>query len=190
MREIARIVRFTRSLWRYYLGISVFTILLAGMSQLQPLFTKGAIDQITNGLGHGHTDVKLVGIFAILIFVTDVAQTFFSNIAGYIGDMMSAKLQKDFSVRYYEHLLELPQSYFDTELTGKIVNRMSRGINQIGDFMQMLSNNFLQFIFSTVFSLLIVAYYSWQVALMLFLLYPIFILFTAKSSKSLTKSPR
>jgi ATP-binding cassette subfamily B protein len=183
MREIARIVRFSRSLWRYYLGISVFTILLAGMSQLQPLFTKGAIDQITNGLGHGHTDVKLVGLFAVLIFVTDVAQTIFSNIAGYIGDMMSAKLQQDFSIRYYEHLLELPQSYFDTELTGKIVNRMSRGINQISDFMQMLSNNFLQFIFSTVFSLIIVAYYSWQVAVMLFLLYPIFILFTAKSSK-------
>ena len=33
--------------------------------------------------------------------------------------------------------------------------------------MQMFSNNFLQFIFSTVFTLIIVAYYSWPVALML-----------------------
>ena len=183
MKELARIVRYTGSLWRYYVVISIFTILLAGMSQLQPLFTKGAIDQITKALGHGNANVKLVAIFAILIFITDVAQTFFSNIGGYFGDMMSIKLQKLFSLRYYEHLLSLPQYYFDTELTGKIVNRMNRGIGQIGDFMQMLSNNFLQFVFSTVFSLIIVALYSWPVALMLLSLFPIFILFTTKASK-------
>ncbi len=183
MKEIIRIVKFTGSLWRYYIVISVFTILLAGMTQLQPLFTKGAIDQITKAIGHGHANVKLVAIFAILIFVTDVAQTFFSNIGGYFGDMMSVKLQQVFSSRYYEHLLSLPQYYFDTELTGKIINRMNRGIGQIGQFMQMLSNNFLQFVFSTIFSLIIVALYSWPVALMLFALFPIFILFTTKSSK-------
>ncbi|MGD0284625.1 MAG: ABC transporter ATP-binding protein, partial [Candidatus Saccharimonadales bacterium] len=187
MKELIRIVKYTGSLWRYYVVISLFTIFLAGMSQLQPLFTKGAIDQITKAFGHGNANVKLVALFAILIFVTDVAQTFFSNIGGYFGDMMSIKLQRLFSLRYYEHLLSLPQYYFDTELTGKIVNRMNRGIGQIGDFMQMLSNNFLQFVFSTIFSLIIVALYSWPVALMLFALFPIFILFTTKSSKKWQK---
>jgi ATP-binding cassette subfamily B protein len=183
MKDLLRIIRFTGALWRYYVVIAVFTIFIAGLSQLQPLFTKGAIDQVTNIIGHGHADVKLVALYAVLIFVTDVGQTFFSNISGYFGDMMSTKLQQLFSQRYYTHLLSLPQGYFDTELTGKIVNRMSRGISQIGDFMQMLSNNFLQFVFSTIFSLLIVAYYAWPVALMLFSLYPIFILFTMKTSK-------
>jgi ATP-binding cassette subfamily B protein len=178
MREIWRIIRFTKSLWRYYLGISVFTILLSIMSQLQPLFTKGAIDQMTGA----HTDVKLVAFYAILIFITDVGQTFLSNIGGYIGDVMAMKQRKILSERYYQHVLSLPQSYFDTELSGKIINRMSRGIDQVTNFMQMLSNNFLQFIFSTIFTLIIVAFYSWQVALMLLLLYPVFIGLTAKTS--------
>ncbi|HEY1835537.1 MAG TPA: ABC transporter ATP-binding protein [Candidatus Saccharimonadales bacterium] len=182
MREIWRIVRFTKSLWRYYVGISAFTILLSVMSQLQPLFTKGAIDQITKLTGGGHANVKLVAIFAVLIFLTDVAQTFLNNIGGYLGDLMAIKQQKILSERYYEHVLSLPQAYFDTELTGKIINRMNRGIGQVSNFMQMLSNNFLQFIFSTIFTLIIVAFYSWQVALLLFLLYPIFIVLTAKTS--------
>lgn len=155
---------------------------MAAMSQLQPLFTKGAIDQITNLLHGGKANVGLVALFAILIFLTDVGQTLLSNIGGYYGDMLAVKLQRFMSLRYYEHLLSLPQSYFDMELSGKIINRMNRGINQITDFIQMLSNNFLQFIFSTVFSLLIVAYYAWPVALMLLLLYPIFIILTAKTS--------
>jgi ATP-binding cassette subfamily B protein len=182
VKQIWRIIRFTGSLWRYYVAISVFTILLAGMNQVQPLLTKGAIDQITKLLGGGHADVKLVAIFAFVIFLTDFAATIFSNISGYIGDLLSVKLEKIMSERYFAHLLKLPQSYFDTELTGKIINRMSRGINQISSFMQMLSNNFLQFIFSTIFSLAIVFYYSWQVGLMLSLLYPIFIWLTTRTS--------
>ncbi len=178
MREIWRIIKFTKSLWRFYVGISVFTILISVMTQLQPLFTKGAIDQMTSG----HPDVKTVALFAILIFLTDIGQTLLSNVGGYIGDVMAIKQRKILSERYYEHVLSLPQSYFDTELSGKIINRMSRGIDQVTNFMQMLSNNFLQFIFSTIFTLVIVAFYSWQVALMLLLLYPIFIGLTAKTS--------
>jgi ATP-binding cassette subfamily B protein len=139
------------------------------MSQLQPLFTKGAIDQITKLSGGGHVNVKLVALFAVLIFVTDVLTTVMSNVGGYLGDIMAAKLQQNLSQRYYEHLVSLPQRYFDTELSGKIINRMNRGISQIANFMQVVSNNFLQFLFSTVFSLIIVAYYSWQVAVMLLL---------------------
>ena len=96
--------------------------------------------------------------------------------------MMSIKLDKLMSQRYYDHLLTLPQSYFDSELTGKIINRMSRGINQISNFVQMFTNNTMQFIFSSIFSLVIVAFFSWQVALMLLSIYPIFIFLTTRTS--------
>lgn len=182
MKYIWRIITTTKELWRYYLAVSLFTIILAAMTQIQPLLTKSAVDQITKLIGGGQANVSFVAFLAFLIFLTDVGQTLFSNIGGYLGDMLMINLKQRLSERYYEHLLSLPQKYFDTELSGKIINRMSRGIQQIGDFMQMMSNNFLQFIFSTIFSLVIVAMYSWQVALMLFALYPIFIWMTARTS--------
>src|SRR5690606_34132774 len=52
---------------------------------------------------------------------------------------------------------------------------------------QMMSNNFLQFIFTTVFSLVVVAIYSWEVALMLFTLYPIYVYLTFRSSSTWQK---
>ncbi len=182
MKDIWRIIRFTKNLRKYYAIISVSTIFLAVMSQLQPIFTKVAIDQITHGLGGGTTNITTVAWMAAAIFLTDLGQTLLSNYSGYWGDVMSAKLQKHLSERYYEHLLSLPQAYFDQELSGKIINRMNRGISQISNFMQVLSNNFLQFLFSTILSLAIVAYYSWQVALMLLTLYPIFIYLTTRTS--------
>ncbi len=183
MRDIWRIVRFTKNLRGYYVAISLFTILLAGMSQLQPLFTKGAVDQIGRTLHGGHANITVVAVFALAIFLTDVSQTLLSNVSGYLGDVLSAKLQRELSRRYFEHVLSLPQGYFDRELTGKIINRMNRGISQISTFVQAVSNNFLQFLFSTVFTLIIVAMYSWQVALMLLALYPIFIYLTMLTSQ-------
>src|SRR5438270_771488 len=119
------------------------------MSQMQPLLTKAAIDEITKLVHGGHADITLVAIFALLLFLTDVAGTLLSNFGGYIGDMLSIKLQRFMSERYYQHVLSLPQKYFDAELSGKIINRMNRGISQVANYIQVVSNNFLQFIFST-----------------------------------------
>ncbi len=152
------------------------------MTQFTPLLTKATIDQITGYLSGHPIDMHKIVLYAFLIFATDIGQTLFSNYGGYLGDLLSIKQQKILSNRYYAHLMSLPQSYFDTELTGKIINRMSRGIQQISDFTQTFSNNFLQFIFSTVFTLVIVAFYSWEVALMLLALYPAYIFLTARSS--------
>lgn len=182
MREIWRIIRFTKSLWPYYAVISALTIFVSVLSQLVPIFTKGAIDEISNGLSGAEVSVMLVAVFATAIFLSDILSTVVNNISGYYGDIMSAKVTKLLSQRYYEHMLSLPQKYFDTELTGKIINRMSRGITQVSGFMQVISNNFLQFLVSTVLSLVIVAIYSLPVALMLLAIYPIFIYLTTRTS--------
>ncbi len=178
MKHIWKILRFTSSLWRYYLGISLFSILIAIMGLLTPLLSGRAIDLLREGSGNLSTLLWI----AVGIFVLDFGVTMVSNISGYWGDLMSTKLQRILSVRYYEHILSLPQQYFDTELSGKIINRLNRSIGQLGSFMQMWSNNFLQFVFSTIFALAIIAYFSWQIAILLFLLYPIYILMTIKTS--------
>jgi ATP-binding cassette subfamily B protein len=184
MKNIFKVLVYSKQLWPYYAAISVFTILLSLMSLLQPLLSGWAIDEISKG---SDAQIKYVVYIAIGIFLLEVLSTIFSNIGGYLGDQMSARLNKYLSSKYYQHLLELPQSYFDSELSGKIINRLNRSITQITNFMQMMSNNFLQFIFSTVFSLIVVAYYSWQVALLLFTLYPIYIGLTLKTSNTWLK---
>lgn len=179
MKYILRIIRHTSELWKYYLAISLFTVLLAFMTLIQPYATGRVIDELKLG---EDASIKFVLVMAAIIFLLDLGSTLFSNIGGYIGDQMTIRLTKSLSERYYKHILSLPQQFFDTELTGKIINRLNRSISQIASFMQMMSNNFLQFIFSTIFSLGIVAWYSWELALMLFMLYPIFIFMTIKTS--------
>ncbi len=180
MKYIWRIIRFTSSLWRYYVAIGVITVLVALSNLLIPLLTGWAIDEMRRGNAASH--LSYLVWLAVAILVLDLLNNLLNNAGGYLGDQMSTKLQRNLSTRYYRHLLSLPQRYFDEQLTGKIINRLNRSIEQISNFMQMMSNNFLQFIFSTVFALIVVAYYSWPIALMLFSLYPIYIWMTVRTS--------
>lgn len=177
-------MRTGRELWRSYVLVSIFTVLLSLITIFQPLFSGWAIDEIQKGT---QANITYAFLLALGIFVLDLMQTGFSNISGYIGDMIQIKLNKILSENYYRHLMSLPQHYFDNEQTGKIISRLNRSIVQITNFIHMMTNNFLQFIFSTVLSLGIVLFISWPVGLMLMSLYPIFIFMTVRTSNTWMK---
>jgi len=181
MKQIWRILNVARELRPYYAAISTLSVLTSLTQILVPILTGWAIDEVRHGSA---ARVGYVVGLAFGLFALDFLSNILNNVNGYLGDQMSTKLQRRLSGRYYEHLLSLPQRYFDTELSGKLINRLNRSINQITNFMQMFSNNFLQFVVSTVFALIAVAYYSWQVALMLFMLYPIYIWLTVRTSNT------
>jgi ATP-binding cassette subfamily B protein len=170
MKSILRILGVAGKLRKYYVAIAFLSVLISLLSIFVPLLTGRAVDEIGKGTA---ADISRVVWLAVGLFAMDFLANVLNNLNGYLGDIMSAKLQRTLSRRYFEHLMTLPQQYFDTELSGKIINRLNRSITQITSFMQMWSNNFLQFIVGTIFALAAVAYYSWPVALMLLSIYPI-----------------
>lgn len=187
MKFILRILKFTKELWPFYVIIVIFNVLVAFLNQLQPIFTKGIIDELlklTRGLGA--TQGKIL-LFVLFIVIAELMVSLLTNVGGYIGDLMSSRMNRLLSDRYYKHMLSMPQSYFDTELSGKITARLNRSIAQVTQFMNMMANNFGQFILTSVFSLIIVSYYSWQVGLLLLSLYPIFLWLTMRTSEKRQK---
>lgn len=182
MKSIWRIITFTRELWPLYIVITALSIVVAAFTQAIPLLTKNAIDRIDAGLNSGGVSLTPIIIIVVVIFISDIGQGIVTNINGHIGDMLSARLQKLLSNRYYQHIMTLPQKYFDTELSGTIINRLNRGVSQLTNYMQFFSNNFLQMIVSTIFTIGIVAFYAWPVALILLALFPTYAYLTMRSS--------
>lgn len=183
MKSLFNILRFAGNLWPYYVIITVTSALLALANQAVPFVIKGATDLVVNSV-HGQQPNYWVAMWlAIAFLASDVSVTILSNIGGYFGDIMAAKLKEQLSHRYYRHLLDLPQSYYDTELTGKIINRLNRTIAELTNFMNFFANNFFQMLLTMLFTLVVVAYFSWEVALLLFVIYPIFMVLTAATSK-------
>ena len=187
MKILLKALSYARNLWPYYLGITISTFFVALTSLAIPFIIKAATDLMVHAVQSGTADVRGAVLLAALLFLFDVANTFVRNIGGYWGDMMASKLKMQLSTRYYKHLLSLSQSYYDNELTGTIINRLNRAITEVTNFLNVFANNFFQMLITTIITLIIVGFYSWQLALMVLLIYPVFLWLTALTSKKWQK---
>ena len=186
MRSIGKILSSTRALWPSYLAIVVSSVLITATSLVMPFIISGATDEVvsvvkTGANPSGH--VATIMWFAVALLVADLANTAISNIGGYIGDVTAVRLRRILSTRYFEKLLTLPQSYFDRELTGRIINRLSRNISETTQFLNSFANNFLPMLLTTFAVLVISAIYSWPLALLLLIVFPVFMYLTTLTSK-------
>jgi len=187
MKEIWKIIKYSRELWPYYASITGFVVVLSLLNLATPFLTKGLIDGLTSKIGGQNVPFSYFLLLLGLILTANVVITLLSNLNGYLGDMMSIKLNNLLSERYYTHLMELPVSYYDNEITGKITARLDRSITTISTLMNTLSNNFVQFFLTTLITLIVIAFYSWAVALLLAVIFPVYIWLTHLSSKAWQK---
>lgn len=190
VRSLGKIISSTRQLWHYYVAIVVCSILITATSLLMPFIIKGATDEVVGVVksgGHGEGHVTTIMWFAVALLIADLANTVFSNVGGYFGDVAAVRMRHILSTRYFEKLLSLPQSYFDRELTGTIINRLSRNISETTQFLNMFANNFLPMLLTTFATLAISAYYSWPLALLLVIIFPTFMYLTTLTSKKWQK---
>lgn len=187
MKPLLKSLGYAKGIWPYYLGITVASILVALTGIAIPFIISRATDLMVQVVQGGQADVSGALWLAVLLFGFDVANTLIRNWGGYLGDVMAAKLKTQLSTRYYEHLLALPQSYYDGELTGTIINRLNRAITEVANFLNIFANNFFQMILTTIISLIVILFYSWELALLVLVIYPLFLWLTALTSKKWQK---
>ncbi|MDO4712485.1 MAG: ABC transporter ATP-binding protein [Candidatus Saccharibacteria bacterium] len=174
---------YARGMGWYYLGVSVCSILVALTGIAIPFVIAHATTLMVAAIEGQAVGVAHVLWLAALLLALDVANTLIRNLGGYWGDIMSTKLKAQLSTQYYHHLLGLPQSYFDGELTGTIINRLNRAITELSQFLNMFANSFFQLLLTTVITIGIVIGYSLELAALIIIMYPLFLWLTALTSK-------
>ncbi len=183
MQSLLRLLGLARELWPYYLGIALAAVATAGTALLTPFIIKAATDEIVSQIRGEGGGVRALLWLAVALLLVELVSTAVTNVGGYLGDVMSVKLRAILSSRYYAKMLTLPQHYFDGQLTGTVINRLTRSIAETSQFFQMFANNFLPLLL-TVFAVLVVtATYSVWLTLLLVVIYPIFMWLTALTSK-------
>lgn len=182
MKQLWKIISYTKPFKKFYIIMGVAVVVLAFLNQSGPLLTKFIVDLIVAKLQGQPAEISLLIAFLILYFLSDIIITIITDISQYYSDVMTAKLNNYLSEKYYQHVLGLSVEYFDNEITGKIVNKLDRGITSISNFIAQMVNNFLPFFISTFITLFIISLYSWELAVLLFLLFPIYIFISHKSS--------
>ncbi len=183
VKDILRIIRYTLVLKRYYLATAAFVVVVALLNQANPFLLKFLVDAVVKRGSGQSVETSHFGRLLALLFAAGVLVSLLTNIQGYIGDLLGTKLQTLLSQRYYDHLLELPLEFYDNAVTGGLTSKLERSIAGISQLVQAMANNFIGFFLSSAFTLVILARYSPFVALLLAVLFPLYIWLTTRTSR-------
>ncbi|SQG65129.1 ABC transporter ATP-binding protein [Corynebacterium renale] len=193
MNSLTRIVRSTSALWPYYVGVAVTSIITALLALVSPFILREATDTIVavvSGELTARDVAQTIVWLALGMFAADLARTLMTNVGGYIGDVMAARMQQILASRYFAQLLALPQRYFDNQVTGTIIARLNRSITSIRQFIQSFANNFMPMLVTVGAVLVITAGYYWPLAILLFALFPLYMWLTTLTSAKWQKIER
>ena len=186
MHALFSILAFTKELRGYYIIIVLSSTLTAAAALLVPFIIGGATDVVVDAIGGERSETSAITAVLWLagaFLAVELVSTLISAVGGYFGDVMSARMRTILSTRYYDKLLSLPQRYFDNELTGTIVSRLNRSITEVTSFAKSFSNSFFTMLITTAAVLVISAWYAWPLAVLLLIVFPIYLWLTAITSK-------
>ena len=148
-----------------FFGAAVFTII--GLSSA--IYVQLIIDHVfTQGNGN-LLNLLSVGMLVLLLFQTligTVKNVFILK----TGQIIDAKL----ILGYYKHLMQLPQSFFDTMRTGEIISRIGDAV-KIRAFINNVSINLAVNVFTVLFSFGLMFTYYWKLGLVMLIVIPIYL---------------
>ena len=183
MKSILKIIKLARPLYGWITFACILIAIQAALQQATPITLKFVVDelskQITGGRGNYEYLIYLFG----LILVINIVSIGISAVGQRLGDFISSRLGRYLAEIYYRKIFTLPQVYFDSELSGKIVNQLNRGILSIRVFIGQATNWILPSILQAIFGIAILAYFNVKIALFALAVFPFCIVISNYSTK-------
>lgn len=182
MKNIFNIIKISKPLHPLAMLIGLLILISAALNLVSPIMSKFVVDEIVAKIGNKGGDTNTLILLLCLTLVINLVSLILTTLSNRLGDHFSGRLRKFLTEKFYDKVLTLPQMYFDSEISGKIVNQLSRGIMSIQGFINSATNFILPTILQSIFTLSVLAYFNVTIAFFTFLLFPIFIYLSYQSS--------
>lgn len=182
MRNVFRIIKISNSLSKTITGLSFLIVFGSLVELVSPLLLKKIVDELVSKTESQSKDFTNLIILIGLIFIANTLGVAITAVGERLGDHFSGVLRQILTERFYSKVLSLPQSYFDSELSGKIVNQLSRGIISVLGFINVATNFILPMFLQSLLIIALLIFYSPLTALFMFTLFPIYWIISYRSS--------
>jgi ATP-binding cassette subfamily B protein len=176
-QEAAQVMRRAlRHLRPYRAEVILGFVVMAGATAclVAPPFLFGwAIDHVNYGLHHpGAHESTYIDHVAITVAVIAVLAWILSRAQIIVVTRVGEKFLRDIRQRAFDHLLAMSLGFFDTEQTGRLVARMTSDIDTMEDLVQQGLVVFVTNGLLFVFTVTVMVYRSWLLALLCLLAVP------------------
>ena len=183
MNSIFKIIKLSKPQHRW-IGVACMVITLqAILQQATPVTLKFVVDELSKQISDGTGNLQTLTFLFALILGINIGGVVLSTLSQRLGDHIASRLGRYLTEIYYRKIFTLPQVYFDSEISGKIVNQLNRGINSIRDFIGTATNFIMPALLQAIFGIGVLAYFDLSIALLALAVFPVYIAISGYSTK-------
>lgn len=183
MNNIFKIIRLSKPQHKWIIFACVLITIQAVLQQVTPITLKYVVDELSLQISNGTGDYqKLVYLF-ILILIVNIGGVILSTVNQRLGDHIASRLGRYLTEVYYRKIFALPQKYFDSEISGKIVNQLNRGILSIKEFIGTSTNFIAPALLQAFFGIAVLTYFDLTIGLLALAVFPAYIALSSYSTR-------
>ena len=183
MNSVFKIIKLSKPQHKWIIVSFLLITIQAILQQATPVTLKYVVDELSNQLSTASGNFQRLTFLFALILAINVTLVILNSVNQRLGDYIGSRLGRYLTEKYYRKIFTLPQPYFDSELSGKIVNQLNRGILSIRDFVQTATNFIMPAILQAIFGIAVLSYYDTSIALLALAVFPGYIAISSYSTK-------
>lgn len=183
MSNIFNIVRVSKPLHKILVALSFLILVHAVLQQVTPLLLKQIVDEIELQLKASSGNLQKLYLLIGITFGVNLLAITLESVNQRIGDYIGGRLGRFLTEKFYHKIFTLPQQYFDSEVSGKIANQLTRGIITIQDFINAATNFILPALLQSIFSIAVLSYFNIPIAVLALGIFPVYIAISHYSTK-------
>ncbi len=183
MKNIFKIIKISKPQHRWITLGGILILIQAILQQATPITFKFVVDELSLQIKNGTGDYQRLVLLFVLILLINLSGVILNTINQRLGDFIASRLGKYLTEMYYRKIFTLPQKYFDSEISGRIGNQLSRGITSIRDFIGASSNFILPALLQAFFGIAVLSYFDLTIGLLAFSVFPVYIAISSYSTR-------
>ncbi len=170
-----KLIKISKPLHHLVAYLAILILLSALLQLIAPILSKFIVDEIVSKISNKGGDLNRLITLIIVAFGVNLLGLFATAVSERLGDHFAGRLRQFLTERFYDKVLSLPQSYYDSEISGKILNQLSRGITSTQGFLNTATNFILPTFLQSIFIIVVLGYYNLPIAFFMFILFPIYL---------------
>lgn len=183
MKNIFKIFKISKPQHKWIAVACILITVQAVLQQATPVTLKYVVDELSAQIANNTGDYEKLTLLFGLILAINLTVVILNTLNQRLGDFIASRLGRFLTEVFYKKIFTLPQSYFDGEISGKIVNQLNRGINSIKEFVNGATNFIIPAILQAIFGIAVLAYFDVTIGILAFAVFPVYILITSYSTK-------
>lgn len=163
--------------------IALVVVVSTSLEVVTPLLSGKILDEVIRQAGNDSREyAQLIRLLGISLSAT-IGFLITRSIGQRLGDHLAGKMRKYLTEQFYDKALRLPQSYYDSEISGKVINQLNRGITSIQEFINTATNFIVPMFLQGIIVIGALAYFNLALALLMVIIFPIYLTLSSISTK-------